>query len=117
MSRNAHANYAGPWNDRVWCGPEYPKLGAAVEKFRGGDGPLSSWEPRTEPIGAARAAAQRARLLACPGQIRRAREPHEWQEMYDRAMADKRKRIADESGDVFGPKIPKPTRSKRGATV
>ena len=35
---------------------------------------------------------QRAALLACPSQERRARKPEKWREMYDAAMAEKRKR-------------------------
>jgi hypothetical protein len=31
-------------------------------------------------------------LLACPSKIRRARSPYEWQQMYEAAMAEKRKR-------------------------
>ena len=38
---------------------------------------------------------QRAALAACPAQERRARTPQQWEEMYERAMADKRKREAD----------------------
>ena len=37
---------------------------------------------------------QRAALLACPSQERRARTPEKWREMYDAAMAEKRKREA-----------------------
>ena len=38
---------------------------------------------------------QRAALLACPAMERRARTPQQWAEMYEEAMADKRKREAD----------------------
>jgi hypothetical protein len=41
-------------------------------------------------------AKQRAALLAAPAQERRARKPAVWQAMYDAAMADKRKREAQE---------------------
>jgi hypothetical protein len=34
----------------------------------------------------------RAALLACPGQIRRARPADEWRKLYDAAMAEKRAR-------------------------
>jgi hypothetical protein len=37
-------------------------------------------------------AKQRAALLACPSQERRARSPHDWQKMYAEAMAEKRAR-------------------------
>lgn len=40
-------------------------------------------------IHAAMKAKQRAALLAAPAAIRRAREPHVWQEMYLEAMAEK----------------------------
>jgi hypothetical protein len=35
---------------------------------------------------------QRAALLACPSQVRRAREPKVWEAMYAQAMAEKRDR-------------------------
>jgi hypothetical protein len=38
--------------------------------------------------------AQRASLAACPDQVRRARKPEEWQEMYEAAMKEKREREA-----------------------
>jgi hypothetical protein len=39
-------------------------------------------------------AKQRAALLACPSQVRRARTAHEWEVMYAEAMADKATRRA-----------------------
>jgi hypothetical protein len=47
-----------------------------------------------EAIHKALRAQHRAALLACPSQERRARSPSKWQEMYDAAMAEKRKREA-----------------------
>jgi hypothetical protein len=41
-------------------------------------------------------AKQRAALLAAPSAERRARKPAEWRRLYDAAMADKRKREAQE---------------------
>lgn len=42
--------------------------------------------PRDEPLGEDRRVMLRNRLTACPGVIRRARTPAEWQKLYDTAM-------------------------------
>lgn len=46
--------------------------------------------PDGKRISAAVRGKQRARLSACPSQVRRARPPEKWREMYDTAMAEKR---------------------------
>lgn len=58
-----------------------------------------------ESIGYKRRDAMRARLLACPDAVRRARPPHVWQEMYDEAMAEKRERALDVE---YGPRLQNP---------
>lgn len=51
-----------------------------------------TWHTTGEAIHEAMRAKQRAALLAGPAQIRRARTPAEWAEMYEAAMKEKRER-------------------------
>lgn len=48
---------------------------------------------RAEPVGKARLAVLNRRLLAYPAFVRRNRKRHEWQELYEESMAEKRARI------------------------
>jgi hypothetical protein len=67
-------------------------VSAAIRRKQRSEFMRASVEPgtRTEPIGAARRAAMRARLLAYPSQVRRARTDKQWRDMYERAMREKR---------------------------
>jgi hypothetical protein len=53
-----------------------------------------TWHSDGREISKAVRAQHRARLAACPSQERRARKPHQWEAMYEEAMADKRAREA-----------------------
>jgi len=112
-------------------GPPYPKLGAAVARFRKiPRGQLTSGQKRaySDALVKAVLALQRSELqrelpsfrprcasgtwhttgaaieeaireqhrnalLACPEQVRKARTPGKWAELYDAAMKEKRKRL------------------------
>lgn len=54
-----------------------------------------------ETIGKAVVSQHRAALSAYPAQVRRSRTPRQWQEMYDEAMAEKRKREAEDALNDF----------------
>jgi hypothetical protein len=100
-------------------GPDYPKLGPAVEKFRRIQNP--TWEQKMahgEAVGRAICALQRRELLGnvsenppvrdigawirarhaadlarYPAKVRKARSPHEWEKMYQEAMGWTRKQL------------------------
>lgn len=55
---------------------------------------------------------QRAALLACPSQERRARTDDKWREMYEEAMAEKRERIAAAEAAKKKPKKKKPAQKR-----
>ena len=67
--------------------------------------------PRPEGIGEWMCNKQRAELQASVARDRREREPSEWREMYDEAMADKRRREAEAKAPKR--KKPKPKSHQR----